>query len=132
MKFLLCCVFVYVLFGISYFCMNKDINAKIAIFIIATIFIIAICLTIFGVYGFVKSVESSKQPTQKAEVIETQQSEKETRKTQERKLRKLVASGKADIFIDGEPTSDDFDLDGIRLKDCKIKFKNRKVYLISY
>lgn len=47
-------------------------------------------------------------------------------------MRKLAVSGEADIFINGEPTSDDFDLDGIRLKDYEIKFKNGKVYLISY
>lgn len=58
--------------------------------------------------------------------------EKEKRKTQEKKLRQLAASGNSDIFIDGEPVSDDFDLDGIRLKDYEIKFKNGKVYLISY
>ncbi len=44
----------------------------------------------------------------------------------------MAASGNANIFIDGELVSDDFDLDGIRLKDYKIKFKNGKVYLISY
>lgn len=56
---------------------------------------------------------------------------KQTRKEQEEKLHKLVASGKAKIVIDGEPTSDEFDIDGIKLKDYDIKFKNEKVYLIS-
>lgn len=58
--------------------------------------------------------------------------EKEKRKTQEKKLRQLAASGDADIVIDGKPAGDNFDLDGIRLKDYEIKFKNGKVYLISY
>ena len=44
----------------------------------------------------------------------------------------MAASENSDIFIEGEPVSDDFDLDGIRLKDYEIKFKNGKVYLISY
>ena len=61
-----------------------------------------------------------------------QESQKKTREKQEKKLQKLATSGNADIFIDGEPVSDDFDLDGIRLKDYEIKFKNGKVYLISY
>lgn len=56
---------------------------------------------------------------------------KQTRKEQEEKLHKLAASGKAKIVIDGEPTSDEFDIDGINLKDYDIKFKNGKVYLIS-
>lgn len=108
--------------------------------------IIAVCLYIYSVYGFIKSEVFSEQPAQKTESQETQkddlkeenhtkeysESQKETCKIQERKLRKLVDSGKTDIFINGEPTNDDFDLDGIRLKDYEIKFKNGKVYLISY
>ena len=35
------------------------------------------------------------------------------------------------IFIDGKSADDDFDLDGIRLKDYDIKFNDGKVYLIS-
>ena len=56
---------------------------------------------------------------------------KQTIKEQEEKLHKLVASGKVKIVIDGEPTSDEFDIEGIKLKDYDIKFKNGKVYLIS-
>ena len=58
--------------------------------------------------------------------------ERETRASQEEKLQQLVASVKADIVIDGKPAGDGFDLDGIRLKDYEIKFKNGKVYMISY
>lgn len=52
--------------------------------------------------------------------------------SQEEKLQQLVDSGKADIIIDGQPAGDGFDLDGIRLKNYEIKFKNGKVYMISY
>lgn len=68
-----------------------------------------------------QAVETEKQSNHKTQ----------TRKEQEEKLHKLVASGKAKIVIDGEPTSDEFDIDGIKLKDYDIKFKNGKVYLIS-
>lgn len=71
---------------------------------------------------------------QQSQVVETEKqstSKKQTRKEQEEKLHKLVTSGKAKIVIDGEPTSDEFDIDGIKLKDYDIKFKNGKVYLIS-
>ena len=71
---------------------------------------------------FSQAVETEKQSNHK----------KQTRKEQEEKLHKLVTSGKAKIVIDGEPTSDEFDIDGIKLKDYDIKFKNGKVYLISY
>lgn len=68
-----------------------------------------------------QAVETEKQSNHKTQ----------TRKEQEEKLHKLAASGKAKIVIDGEPTSDEFDIDGIRLKDYDVKFKNGKVYLIS-
>lgn len=58
--------------------------------------------------------------------------ERENRASQEEKLQQLVDSGKADIVIGGKPAGDDFDLDGIRLKDYEIKFKNVKVYLINH
>lgn len=47
-------------------------------------------------------------------------------------MKELADSGKATIFIDGKPTGDNFDPDGIRLDKYEIKFKNDKVYLISY
>lgn len=71
---------------------------------------------------------------QQSQAVETEKQfnhKKQTRKEQEEKLHKLAASGKAKIVIDGEPTSDEFDIDGINLKDYDIKFKNGKVYLIS-
>lgn len=71
---------------------------------------------------------------QQNQVVETEKQanpKKQTRKEQEEKLHKLAASGKAKIVIDGEPTSGEFDIDGIKLKDYDIKFKNGKVYLIS-
>lgn len=71
---------------------------------------------------------------QQSQAVETEKQfnhKKQTRKEQEEKLHKLAASGKAKIVIDGEPTSDEFDIDGINLKDYDVKFKNGKVYLIS-
>lgn len=71
---------------------------------------------------------------QQSQIVETEKQsnhKKQTREQQERKLHKLVTSGEAKIVIDGEPTSDEFDIDGIKLKDYDIKFKNGKVYLIS-
>lgn len=79
-----------------------------------------------------KNKKESKDPGKVNSKQNIQESQKKTRENQEKKLRKLAVSGEADIFINGEPTSDDFDLDGIRLKNYEIKFKNGKVYLISY
>lgn len=73
----------------------------------------------------------TEQQSQAVETEKQSNHKKQTRKEQEEKLHKLAASGKAKIVIDGEPTSDEFDIDGIRLKDYDIKFKNGKVYLIS-
>lgn len=73
----------------------------------------------------------TEQQSQAVETKKQYNHKKQTRKEQEEKLHKLAASGKAKIVIDGEPTSDEFDIDGIRLKDYDIKFKNGKVYLIS-
>ena len=74
----------------------------------------------------------TEQQSQAVETEKQSNHKKQTRKEQEEKLHKLVTSGKAKIVIDGEPTSDEFDVDGIKLKDYDIKFKNGKVYLISY
>lgn len=71
-----------------------------------------------------KNKKESKDPGKVNSKQNIQESQKKTRENQEKKLRKLAVSGEADIFINGEPTSDDFDLDGIRLKDYEIKFKN--------
>lgn len=73
----------------------------------------------------------TEQQNQVVEIEKQANPKKQTRKEQEEKLHKLVTSGKAKIVIDGEPTSDEFDIDGIKLKDYDIKFKNGKVYLIS-
>lgn len=73
----------------------------------------------------------TEQQNQVVEIEKQANPKKQTRKEQEEKLHKLVTSGKAKIVIDGEPTSDKFDIDGIKLKDYDIKFKNGKVYLIS-
>lgn len=73
----------------------------------------------------------TEQQSQAVETEKQSNHKKQTRKEQEEKLHKLVTSGKAKIVIDGESTSDEFDIDGIRLKDYDIKFKNGKVYLIS-
>ena len=73
----------------------------------------------------------TEQQSQAVETEKQSNHKKQTRKEQEEKLHKLVASGKVKIVIDGEPTSDEFDIDGIKLKDYDIKFKNGKVYLIS-
>lgn len=70
------------------------------------------------------------QLTEETESLEKE--DKETRKSQERRLKELAASGEDTIFIDGEPTSDNFDPNGIRLDKYDIKFENGKVYLISY
>lgn len=70
------------------------------------------------------------QLTEETESLEKE--DKETRKSQERRLKELADSGKATIFIDGKPTGDNFDPGGIRLDKYEIKFKNDKVYLISY
>ena len=73
----------------------------------------------------------TEQQSQAVETEKQSNHKKQTRKEQEEKLHKLAASGKVKIVIDGEPTSDEFDIDGIKLKDYDIKFKNGKVYLIS-
>lgn len=36
-----------------------------------------------------------------------------------------------DIYIDGEPVSDEFDINGIDLHDYTIKIENNTLYLIS-
>lgn len=78
-----------------------------------------------------KQLDTEQQNQMVVETEKQANPKKQTRKEQEKKLHKLAASGKAKIVIDGEPTSDEFDIDGIKLKDYDIKFKNGKVYLIS-
>ena len=118
-----------------------DILSPAAKFIVTLLTILFfVFIYVFGQYAvgsataelhkFVEQLDTEQQ----SQVVETEKqstSKKQTRKEQEEKLHKLVTSSKAKIVIDGEPTSDEFDIDGIKLKDYDIKFKNGKVYLIS-
>lgn len=139
--FLSFCVGGIILVWVANFVSDFDAGTSIVIVIIAIILVIS------GLHGYIvsesnnsnsgKSSEQLIQETQDEDQKENHEkdnkkAQKETREIQGKKLRKLAASGNSDIFIDGEPVSDDFDLDGIRLKDYEIKFKNGKVYLISY
>lgn len=105
----------------------------ILFFIFIFIFICGKCAAGHGV-AILHKLEEQLDMEQQNQVVEIEKQanpKKQTRKEQEEKLHKLVTSGKAKIVIDGEPTSDEFDIDGIKLKDYDIKFKNGKVYLIS-
>ena len=90
-------------------------------------FIGVLCI-IAGVVVIAFGAKSQYDMHQLTEDIAT---EKQTREQQEQKLHKLVAANKVKIFIDGKSAGDEFDLDGIRLKDYDIKFKGGRVYLIS-
>lgn len=49
-------------------------------------------------------------------------------------IKKAVESAQdedIDIYIDGEPVSDNFDINGIDLHDYTIKIENNTLYLIS-
>lgn len=112
----------------------KYIVTFLTILFFIFIFICGKCAAGHGV-AILHKIEEQLDTEQQNQVVETEKQanpKKQTRKEQEEKLHKLVTSGKAKIVIDGEPTSDEFDIDGIKLKDYDIKFKNGKVYLISY
>lgn len=111
----------------------KSIVTWLTILFFAFVFIGGKCAAGHGVAILHKLGEQldTEQQSQAVETEKQSNHKKQTRKEQEEKLHKLVASGKAKIVIDGEPTSDEFDIDGIKLKDYDIKFKNGKVYLIS-
>lgn len=111
----------------------KYIVTFLTILFFIFIFICGKCAAGHGV-AILHKLEEQLDTEQQNQVVETEKQanpKKQTRKEQEEKLHKLAASGKAKIVIDGEPTSDEFDIDGIKLKDYDIKFKNGKVYLIS-
>lgn len=111
----------------------KSIVTWLTILFFVFVFIGGKCAAGHGVAILHKLGEQldTEQQNQVVEIEKQANPKKQTRKEQEEKLHKLVASGKAKIVIDGEPTSDEFDIDGIKLKDYDIKFKNGKVYLIS-
>lgn len=111
----------------------KYIVTFLTILFFIFIFICGKCAAGHGV-AILHKLEEQLDMEQQNQVVEIEKQanpKKQTRKEQEEKLHKLVTSGKAKIVIDGEPTSDEFDIDGIKLKDYDIKFKNGKVYLIS-
>lgn len=111
----------------------KYIVSFLTILFFIFIFICGKCTAGHGV-AILHKLEEQLDTEQQNQVVEIEKQanpKKQTRKEQEEKLHKLVTSGKAKIVIDGEPTSDEFDIDGIKLKDYDIKFKNGKVYLIS-
>lgn len=111
----------------------KYIVTFLTILFFIFIFICGKCAAGHGV-AILHKLEEQLDTEQQNQVVAIEKQanpKKQTRKEQEEKLHKLAASGKAKIVIDGEPTSDEFDIDGINLKDYDIKFKNGKVYLIS-
>lgn len=111
----------------------KYIVTFLTILFFIFIFICGKCAAGHGV-AILHKLEEQLDMEQQNQVVEIEKQanpKKQTRKEQEEKVHKLVTSGKAKIVIDGEPTSDEFDIDGIKLKDYDIKFKNGKVYLIS-
>lgn len=111
----------------------KSIVTWLTILIFVFIYVFGQCAAGSAVAKLHKLGEQldTEQQNQAVETEKQFNHKKQTRKEQEEKLHKLAASGKAKIVIDGEPTSDEFDIDGINLKDYDIKFKNGKVYLIS-
>lgn len=62
--------------------MDDDVNTGIAIMIIA------VCLYIYSIYGFIKSEVFSEQPAQKTESQETQKDDLKEEKSYKRILRK--------------------------------------------
>lgn len=111
----------------------KYIVTFLTILFFIFIFICGKCAAGHGI-AILHKLEEQLDMEQQNQVVEIEKQanpKKQTRKEQEEKVHKLVTSGKAKIVIDGEPTSDEFDIDGIKLKDYDIKFKNGKVYLIS-
>ena len=115
-----------------------DVLSPAAKFIVTLLTILFfVFIYVFGQYAagsataelhkFVEQLDTEQQN----QVVETEKQANPKKQTRKEKLHKLAASGKAKIVIDGEPTSDEFDIDGIKLKDYDIKFKNGKVYLMS-
>lgn len=114
MIFFICCLFACICICIGY--SDKVNNGGVKLFVVAVLFAI-----IIAGLGYHEQI-----------VVNKWTEEEQTRKNQEKKLKELIDSGKADIFINGEPAAENFDLNGIRLKDYEIKFKGGKVYLIHY
>lgn len=118
MIFFICCLIACFCICIGYY--DKVNNRGVKLFVVAVLFAI-----IIAGLGYHEQNVVNKITTKWTE-------EEQTRKNQEKKLKELIDSGKADIFINGEPAVENFDLNGIRLKDYEIKFKDGKVYLIHY
>lgn len=61
----------------------------------------------------------------------TKQMEEDARKlTEERRAtKKLIESGEAEIYMEGEPVSDKFEIDGIDINRYHVKVKGKKVYI---
>lgn len=111
---LIACIFIYI--GYS----DKVNNRGVTLFVVAVLFAIIIAGLGYHEQNVVNKITAKWTE------------EEQTRKNQEKKLKELIDSGKADIFINGEPAAENFDLNGIQLKDYEIKFKGGKVYLIHY
>ncbi len=50
--------------------------------------------------------------------------------SEERKTaKKLIDSGEAEIYMEGEPVSDKFEIEGIDINRYRVKVKGKKVYI---
>ena len=111
----------------------KYIVTLVTILFFVFVYVFGLCAAGSGAAKLHKLVEQL-DTEQQSQVVETEKQsnhKKQTRKEQEEKLHKLVTANEAKIFIDGKPAGEDFDLNGINLKDYDIKFKGGRVYLIS-
>lgn len=117
MFFVLTCILACILFYFAYKCICVEWEKFTGVLCI----IVGVVVIAFG-------AKSQYDMHQLKEDIAT---EKQIREQQEQKLHKLVAANKVTIFIDGKSAGEDFDLNGINLKDYDIKFKGGRVYLIS-
>lgn len=102
---------------------------KIVVLVILCSFLIGLPCGI-RLYSYQQKITSISQADKKLQEYTKQMKEDVRKMSEERKTaKKLIDSGEAEIYMEGEPVSDKFEIEGIDINRYRVKVKGKKVYI---
>lgn len=107
---------------------KSDAFKIVVLVIICDLLIASLC----GVklYSYQQKITSISQADKKLQEYTKQMKEDVRKMSEERKTaKKLIDSGEAEIYMEGEPVSDKFEIEGIDINRYRVKVKGKKVYI---
>lgn len=107
---------------------KSDAFKIVVLVIICDLLIASLCGVIL--YSYQQKNTSISQADKKLQEYTKQMKEDVRKMSEERKTaKKLIDSGGAEIYMEGEPVSDKFEIEGIDINRYRVKVKGKKVYI---